>query len=133
MKRFAGIVFWTLIFLALLLAIDQLFVRVPLEVRGLREVRTFYIDVRSRLISIRKVVPPSREGQEPAGKSGKAEKATKPPVKRDTRPETRETSAVSPKESPHFVYTDEGGNLQFAASLDEIPAKLRRDAKRLEP
>lgn len=115
MKRFFSFLFWSLVFLGLLVGIDQFFVRVPTEVPGLVEARTFYLEFRQR---IRSLVMPKKEdalGKVIEGAVGQAKRA-----------------ARHKASSPRFLYVDSQGQLQFADTLEEIPAELRSQAQPLE-
>ena len=137
MKRLFAFLAWTLCFFVLLLAIDQVFVHVRFPAPGLRAVQSCYLDFRHRLLHLgsSSVVPP-RAGV-PA--------STAPPVSRHpASPPSSIESAIgqgeapaaprsqSASESPRYVYVDGHGQLQFAASLSDIPAAFRKAAQRLD-
>ncbi|WP_429884829.1 hypothetical protein [Geoalkalibacter halelectricus] len=111
MKKIAGFVLWSLLFVLLLAGLDQLLLRADLDVPAYRETRRFYVDFRARLIerpapgrtlSIEDIIE-----QAPA-----APRATK-------------------DSSGGYVYVDEQGVLHMADSLEEVPPHLRREARRL--
>ncbi len=115
MKRLAGFLVWSFLFLALLLAMDQVLLRAPLKAPGYTAVREFYLDFRSRLLG--------RAEKDPIETILKQHPSTEP---------AHRPSTVSPNASPRYLYVDEQGALQFADSLKEIPPALRKSAKRLE-
>jgi hypothetical protein len=116
MKRLAGFLLWTTVFLALLLAADQFLLRVPLKAPAYATARNFYLDFRSRLRH--------------AGAVGK----TAPPATAASQRKKGNTpvAAASAEQSPRYLWVDAGGELQFADSLSEIPAAFRKDAKPLK-
>jgi hypothetical protein len=114
MKRFAGILLWSFLFLAILLGMDQFFLRVPGTVPALKEVREFYLDFRGRLFSL--------VGQErkPSLESV-IEQNDAPSHDRPGREEN----------APRYLYVDRKGDLQFADALEEIPPEYRKEAQLL--
>jgi len=105
---------WGLFTLLLLTAIDQILLRVDLSVPGYMEVREFYVDFRSRLISL--------SGQDPVAKT----------ITANRQPETAlQTQQPAPpaQSQPRFLFVDGDGALQFADSLEEVPLQYRRDAQ----
>lgn len=131
MKRLFAFLAWILCFFVLLLAIDQVFVHVRFPAPGLRTVQSCYLDFRHRLLHL--------------GSSSGVPPSTAPPVSRHPAPSPSSIEsaigqgeapvaprAQSASESPRYVYVDGHGQLQFAASLNDIPAAFRKDAQRLD-
>ena len=114
MRRLAGFLLWSCLFAALLLATDQIFLRLPMPLPVLGEVRIFYLDFRQRLLQLPQCS--SRPVPAPKITTHLARKA-----------------GAKPAPSPRYVYADDQGNLQFAESLEEVPAHLRRDVRPLKP
>ncbi len=115
MKPFSRIFIWTLVFFGLLLGMDQFFLRVPATVAGWREVRTFYLDFRGRLVAL-----PETKGQPTVEKLiDQAQAPVRPTVSR-------------PSGGPGFLYMDGQGTLQFADNLEEVPAAFRSKTQRLK-
>jgi hypothetical protein len=112
LKLFAWIVFSVLV----LLAADQLLVRVPLGLPGATQAQTFYVDFRGRLLDLIGVSP----GESGAGKSIEEviEATTQAPTLKKSAPQ-------------RYLYVDESGELQFADSLSLVPAKYREAAQPL--
>lgn len=129
MKRILSILFHSLLFLLLLLAIDQSFVHLPLTLPGLRQSQTFYLDLRGRLLGLGDPVL-ERAKRPPKGPDNSVERL----IEADQRPALApKTTPKSPAagESPRYLYPDAAGQLQFADRLEEIPEALRSKAQRL--
>jgi len=110
MKKLLRALFWGLVFVLLLGGIDQLLVQTPFEGPLLGSVRTFYLDFRQRLLGL------TDSEDAPQSVEATIQQATSPP----------------PQSSQRYVYADADGVLQFADSLDEVPAPFRKDAQPLE-
>jgi hypothetical protein len=134
---------WTLVFVAIVLATDQFFVRFNPRLPVLAEVRAFYVDFRARLLGLEPTLPRLPEWATPAG-SGKP--APSPPADAPARPDVPEPPPKKPAAAPAakaaapaplpaggagYVYADERGELRFAATLGEIPPALRAKAQPL--
>ncbi len=146
MKRF---ILWTMVFLALLLAADQLLIRMPSSAPALAVVQDFYRDFRGRLFglvdgkaerSIEEVIERAESQRRPAGKPGvstlpavkDAEKISRPARKPAPAPAAKAAAPAPAGEDPRYLYVDGNGDLQFAASLDEVPARFRKDAQPMQ-
>jgi len=127
MKRIVSILFHSLLFLLLLLAIDQSFVHLRMTLPGLRQSQNFYLDLRSRLLGMRKPI---------------LERAKRPPRRADNSVErlieTDERVPVAPEApaskaggNPRYLYPDASGQLQFADRIEDIPEALRSKAQPL--
>ena len=112
MKKMIRALFWGLIFVLLLGGIDQLLVQTPFKGPLVGSVRTFYLDFRSRLLGL--AGPPEPQTVEQSIE----QEIASPPV------------AAQPAQ--RYVYADDSGTLQFADSLDEVPATYRAEAEPLE-
>lgn len=125
--------FWALLFLVMLVAVDQFFLQVPPLHPAHGAVSRFYQDFRSRLVLL---------------VSG--ETVAKPPTPRPDReqappesapPESiesvigdqqhRSPQSPPPQKPQRYLYSDAAGELQFADSLDEIPPRYRSEAQPL--
>lgn len=137
MKRLVSFLFWTFLFLVVCLGLDQLLVRVEMPLPVLSEVRTFYVDFRTRLLQLGHRLPAKGA---PAGK-----KAAVPPAPKaapGVQPKRAEPVPPSPPErkaapaaaesAPRYLYVDGQGELRFADRLEEVPAAYRKDAQPLE-
>jgi hypothetical protein len=115
MKRIVAALIWTSLFLVLLAGMDQFFLRVPTTVPILTEVRAFYLDFRSRLFSL----------------AGRKTPVTLESVieQSDERPPVRSGGEEG---TPRYLYVDNGGQLHFADTLQEIPPRYRKEAQLLE-
>lgn len=116
MKRLKRFLLWTILFLALLVAADQLLVTVPLHAPGLNEIQQFYLDFRSRLFGL-------VEGQTPSSIDQVIERAAEP---------APAAPAVGKPKPQRYLYVDDQGELQFADSLAEVPAAYRSKAQPLK-
>jgi hypothetical protein len=134
---------WTLVFLVLLIGIDQLLVRVPFTSPAPLAVATFYRDLRSRVINLTKGMT-TAPGPSPAKQTkplptspGKAV----PPAsiegvieQHQTKPATAATPAPAVRApagdaAPRYLYADDQGELHFAETLAEVPARFRAQAR----
>jgi len=126
MNKLLKFLLWSVVFLALLLACDQLLLRVPMRQPALATVRSFYLDFRGRLLGLGERRPPATIDQlidrEVRSQSPPPRKA--PPAARTTAPAAGET--------PRYLYVDGEGNLQFADRLEEIPQRFRSSARPME-
>lgn len=145
MRQFFSILLWTAVFLLIVLAIDQLLVRVPASTPAHVAVATFYRDLRGRLVDLAKGVkstsasvpasapakatPPTKSVKGPAGsveaiiEQQQAHSAPAAP------PATGRPAAKEP--GPRYVYADSRGDLHFAETLAEVPEPFRDKARRL--
>ena len=131
MHRLIKPIFWTFLFLGMLLVIDQFFVQVPSIHPAHEAVSNFYRDFRGRLIDLtfgdKKAEPKSVEavieklqaaGKKAATKAGETDKKLTTPAK-----------STSPERSQRYIYSDGKGELHFADSLEEVPDKYRGQAQ----
>lgn len=120
MRRLIKPIFWTALFLLMLLVIDQFFVQVPPIHPAHQAVSNFYKDFRGRLIDLtfgaKKAEPESVESV--IEKQQAADKKSATPAKSN-----------SPAESQRYIYSDGKGELHFADSLEEVPDKYRGQAQ----
>lgn len=129
MKRILSVLFHSLLFLLLLLAIDQSFVHLPLTLPGLRQSQTFYLDLRGRLLGLGE--PLLERAKSPArGPETSVEGLIDADERARVTPEAKPKSPAA-GESPRYLYPDAAGQLQFADRLEEIPEALRSKAQRL--
>lgn len=115
MKRIGVVILWSFLFLALLLAMDQVLLRESLPIPGYPAVRQFYLDFRSRLLAGAEKTPVKMAA----------------PRQVPTAPPSSRASATPAERTPRYLYEDARGELQFADSLKEIPPPLRKSARRL--
>jgi hypothetical protein len=125
MRRTIKPIFWTLLFLIMMLAIDQFFVQVPPVHPAHATVCDFYLDFRSRLIDL-------ASGEKKAlQKSIEAVIDTRQPDKK-TAPKVKKPAVNSTKpvqKAQRYIYSDGKGELHFVDSLDEVPDKYRGQAQ----
>jgi hypothetical protein len=130
MRRLIKPIFWTLLFLVMLLVIDQFFVQVPPVHPAHEAVSNFYKDFRGRLIDLtfgdKKAEPESVEAV--IEKQQAAEKKAPTTVTTDKKPATPAKSNSAAK-SQRYIYSDGKGELHFADSLEEVPDKYRGQAQ----
>jgi hypothetical protein len=130
MRRLIKPIFWTFLFLVMLLVIDQFFVQVPPVHPAHEAVSNFYRDFRGRLIDLtfgeKQAEPESVEAV--IEKQQAAEKKTPTTATADKKPATPAKSSP-PAKSQRYIYSDGKGELQFADSLEEVPDKYRGQAQ----
>jgi len=102
--------------LILLVAADQLLLRVPLDLPGVRQAQTFYVDFRQRLFGLFGVEMTSNE----------TDKSIEQVIEATSKP-----SVDSPSKPQRYLYVDESGALQFTDSLQQVPAQFRDQAQPL--
>ncbi len=121
MKRLGVFFLWSCLFLALLLALDQVFLRVPMKVPVLAEYQEFHLEFRRRLVGVFQPSEPAADKlQAPSAAPAKKAPAAKP------------LPASSPP-APRYLYVDDKGELHFADSLEEIPKAYRKEARPMAP
>ena len=128
MLRLIKPLFWTFLFLGMLLAIDQLLVQIPPVHPAHAAVSNFYRDFRSRLIDLtfgeKQATPDSIEAvietqqKSPLGLSKNGKPAEQKPA-----------SQSGDKPTQRYIYSDSRGELQFADSLGEVPVEFRSQAQ----
>lgn len=131
--------FWTFCFLALLLTLDQLALRLQPDTPLLQELQSDYREFRNRLLGKKPRQPLTIEA---VINSDATPPVKKPPVVAPQKP--LKTSTQAPKPQPRvqksgpaptaekYLYVDAEGELQFADRLEEIPAALRSGAQPLK-
>ncbi len=136
MKRVFRFFLWTLLFLALLLGMDQFFLRGPVQSPALTTVRHFYLDFRGRLLSL---MTGNKNGSiEALIEEAETRPAPSPlpAVKSPPRPAARLAPKVPspPAEppGPRYLYVDRRGDLHFADSWEEVPTAYRKGAQPLQ-
>ena len=132
MHRLIKPVFWTLLFLAMLLVIDQFFVQVPPIHPAHQAVSNFYKDFRGRLIDLtfgeKQIEPESVEAVIEKQQSAKEKAAAKGAGTPDKKPATAPKSTPS-EQTQRYIYSDGKGGLHFADSLEEVPEEYRGQAQ----
>ena len=119
-------IFWTFLFLIMMLAIDQFFVQVPPVHPAHAAVSAFYRDFRGRLIDLvsgeKNAAPKSIE----AVIDKQQDKKTTPKKMTETKPVTSKAPAEPDnKKTQRYIYSDSKGELHFADSLEEVPEEYR--------
>lgn len=147
MARFLSLLLWTVVFLLLVLAVDQLLLRVPAKAQTHVAVATFYRDLRGRLLDLASgkkplsppapvaPAPPLKHPVVPQPPPASIEsvidqrQATNPTLPPSTKaPTSRPASADA---AARYLFVDERGTLHFAATLAEVPEQYRDKATRL--
>ena len=129
MYRLIKPIFWTFLFLVMMLIIDQFLVQVPPIHPAHATVSNFYQDFRSRLTALafgeKKATPKSIEAV-----IAKQQKETAP-KKTEQAKEHQAEAAAAPQaqKPPRYIYSDGKGELHFADSLDDVPDEYRRLAQ----
>ncbi|MBE0599505.1 MAG: hypothetical protein IH614_19875 [Desulfuromonadales bacterium] len=116
MRRLSLFLLWSCVFLALLVALDQLLLRLDFKSPPLRAVQTFHHDFRSRLLGL----PSKADSPPPAAERQRPSASDQPP-------------APGAPPLPGYVYVDESGDLQFVDTLQEVPRRYRGEARPLQP
>lgn len=129
---------WSLCFLALLLTLDQLALRLQPTTPVLQELQSSYREFRSRLLGKKPQPPLTIEAVIDRNVSAPVRKQVSTPT---TKPAKKPVRAAKPKRSvqqaatvptaEQFLYVDADGDLQFADHLEDIPPALRDGAQPL--
>lgn len=140
MKSFLKFILWTLVFVAIIAALDQAAVRLEPRQPVFKVARGFYLDLRTRLLrlagmrerSIEEII--ERSGPLPKPPEFVSVPAEKPeaPVAPTPLPRAEEVKKTQTSDSPRYLYIDASGRLQFADSLEEVPESLRSGARAME-
>ncbi len=130
MHRLIKPIFWTFLFLTMMLVIDQFLVQVPPVHPAHAAVSNFYQDFRSRLIDLtfgkKKIEPVSIEAV--IEEQQKKEKKSSPEQAQKTGQPPSANKPTAEK-SPRYLYSDGKGELYFVDSLDEVPDEYRGQAQ----
>jgi hypothetical protein len=131
MHRLIKPIFWTFLFLVMMLVIDQFLVQVPPVHPAHAAVSNFYQDFRSRLIDLtfgeKKIAPKSVEAvieEQQKNKKPSSQKVNKPGQK-----QTKAANNSQLKKPQRYLYSDGKGELHFADSLEEVPDEYRGQAQ----
>jgi hypothetical protein len=108
---------WLVVLVALTVGFDRFMVVVPLDAPGLKQTQQFYVDFRSRLIGL---FPEQGKKIQPVD-------AIEAVIEKKIAPIT----AKGKKTGQRYLYVDGSGTLQFADSLQQVPAKYRQEAQPL--
>ena len=125
MHRMIKPIFWTFLFLVMMLVIDQVLVQVPPIHPAHAAVSNFYQDFRSRLTDLafgdKKATPKSIEAV-----IAKQQKETTPKKTVQTKKQQAEaTTTPKTQKAQRYIYSDGKGELHFADSQDDVPDKYR--------
>ncbi len=125
MHRLIKPIFWTFLFLVMMLVIDQILVQVPPIHPAHAAVSNFYQDFRSRLTDLafgeKKATPKSIEAV-----IAKQQKENAPQKTEQTKePQAEATAAPQTQKAQRYIYSDGKGELHFADSLDDVPDEYR--------
>ena len=125
MYRLIKPIFWTFLFLVMMLVIDQVLVQVPPVHPAHAAVRNFYQDFRSRITDLtfgeKKATPKSIEAV-----IAKQHKETAPKKTEQTKQQQAEAAAApQTQKDQRYIYSDGKGELHFADSLDDVPDEYR--------
>lgn len=130
MHRLIKPIFWTFLFLVMMLVIDQFLVQVPPVNPAHAAVSNFYRGFRSRMIDLvindKQAVPESIEAIiEQQEKKETAQQKSKESDQEQSKPAKNPQASKSQR----YLYSDGRGELHFADSLDEVPDKYRAQAQ----
>lgn len=134
MIRTLAILLWTALFFLLLAGIDQLLVRVPASHPAHVAVAGFYRDFRARLLDLalgeRPAAAKARPAPSPPSTAAGAKAPPRPaPASVEAVIDRRPAGGTPDQRPPRYVYADDRGEIQFAATLAEIPERYRDKAK----
>ena len=143
MARFLSILLWTVVFLLIVLAVDQLLVRMPASHPAHVAVAGFYRDLRGRVCDLargEKPAPAPTAAPLPARREGKGKDAPPASIEGVIGAQQGQAAKV-PKPvanppagkgaTPRYVYADAGGELHFADTLAEVPEEYRGTVRTL--
>lgn len=134
MHRLIKPIFWSVLFLVTILAIDQLLVQIPPVHPAHTAVTNFYRDFRGRLIDLafneKKTAPKSIEAV--IGKQQQEQKSAAQRVEEPVQKQNPPTTKPQTKKSQRYLYSDGKGELHFTDSLDEVPDEYRGQAQPME-
>jgi hypothetical protein len=131
MHRLIKPIFWTFLFLIMMLVIDQFLVQVPPVHPAHAAVSNFYRDFRSRVIDLafseQKAAPKSIEAV--IEKQQKNQKTIARKVNKSVQKPTQPNSKSQTQKPQRYLYSDGKGELHFTDSLDEVPDEFRGQAQ----
>jgi hypothetical protein len=131
MHRLIKPIFWSFLFIIMMLVIDQFLVQVPPVHPAHAAVSNFYRDFRGRLIELafseQKAAPKSIEAV--IEKQQKNQKSTPQKSNKSAKKQTSPTSKSQTNNSQRYLYSDGKGELHFSDSLDEVPDEYRGQAQ----
>lgn len=131
MHRLIKPIFWSFLFLVMLLVIDQLLVQVPPVHPAHAAASNFYRDFRSRLINLvsneKQAAPTSIE--DVIEKQQGTRETMPQKIKKPGQEQIRSASNLQAGKSQRYLYSDSKGELHFTDSLDEVPDKYRAQAQ----
>ena len=139
MRRLVFAFLWFLVFVVLLLGVDQIFLHSPgFKQPFLRDIQEFHSDFRRRLFGL---TQPQRKGVRVEKRSASMEPASSRKVAAVEALVQREIGkaevaekfkdALPQEDGVSYIYVDAQQNLQFAAELEEIPPAFRDTARPL--
>ena len=119
MHRLIKPIFWTFLFLIMMLVIDQFLVQVPPVHPAQAAVSTFYRDFRNRLTDLA------------FGEKKTAPKSIEAVIAKQQKGQKKAKAAIPPQaqKPQRYLYSDGKGELHFTDSLDEIPDEYRGQAQ----
>ena len=131
MHRLIKPIFWSFLFIIMMLVIDQFLVQVPPVHPAHAAVSNFYRDFRGRLIELafseQTAAPKSIEAV--IEKQQKNQKSTPQKSNKSAKKQTSPTSKAQTNTSQRYLYSDGKGELHFSDSLDEVPDEYRGQAQ----
>jgi hypothetical protein len=148
MSRLLSCLLWTGVFLLLLVATDQLLLRMPVSGPLPTAVTSFYRDFRERLLDLArgdKPPPPLARPAKPVSPEKGPAAPPAPPASIEAVIDQRQATSPAPTASvkappgqpsaadavARYLFVDEQGTLHFAGTLAEIPEQYRNQATRI--
>ncbi|MBN1957949.1 MAG: hypothetical protein JW773_07100 [Desulfuromonadales bacterium] len=124
MKKITFAIVWLVCFLLLLLVCDQFLLRYPgADTPMLSEFQSFYQDLRQRVLAL------EYHSQPHSVQQVISEHSTKKIV---SKGQEDENGAQDETDIGRYIYVDENNTLNFADSLEQVPANLRASARKLD-
>lgn len=131
MHRLIKPIFWTFLFLLMMLIIDQFLVQMPPVHPAHAAVSNFYQDFRSRLVDLafgaKQTTPQSVEAV--IEKQQKSKRTSPQKINKAGHKQAEPASKPQLKKSQRYLYSDGRGDLHFADSLEEVPDEFRGQAQ----
>ena len=130
MRRLIKPIFWTFLFLVMMLVIDQFLVQVPPVHPAHAAVSNFYQDFRGRLIdlTVGEKKPPPKSIEAVIDKQ-KGQKTPPQGFNKDGQKQAKAVNKPAAEKSQRYLYSDSKGELHFVDSLDEVPDEYRGQAQ----
>ena len=131
MHRLIKPIFWTFLFLVMMLVIDQFLVQVPPVHPAHAAVSNFYKDFRGRLndLAFGEKNFKLKSIEAVITKQQKNQKKSSPKAIKAAQGKTVTATTSQAKSLQRYIYSDGKGELHFTDSLDDVPDEYRGQAQ----